>query len=74
MNERTYLGKVRWWFLRLLKAWSEVPNWWVSYGYAWKDAAYSLLEIVVLLLAPALSVTAPVWALIQHINDKRNGG
>lgn len=74
MKTTAYLQKARWWFIHLLTGWKELPNWWGSYGYAWKDAAYSLLEFFVLALSPLLSVTAPVWALIQHIKERRIEG
>lgn len=71
MKQKTFLQKTRWWFVRLLTGWKELPSWWCSYGYAWKDAAYSLVELLVLALSPLISVTAPFWAFMEHINERR---
>lgn len=54
-----------------LNGWAEMSNWLARYGGAWRDVFSSLLELVVIVLSPILALTAPLWALAQHIFLKR---
>lgn len=74
MKKRTYMQKTRWWFTQLFTGWKRLSNWWTWYGYAWKDAVYSLAGLAVLVLSPLLAITAPIWALIEHIEERRIEG
>ena len=74
MKKRTYIQRTRWWFTNLLTGWKELSDWWAGCGYAWKDAVCSLAELVVIVLSPLLAITAPLWALIEHINERRIKG